>query len=47
MPNHIHNLLKFDCSQERLAKIYRALSYTGEGENDGVDFEKLFRCPPR
>ena len=45
MPNHIHNLLKFDCSQERLAEIYRALSYNGEGESDGLDFEKIIPMP--
>ena len=50
MPNHVENLLIFDCPQERLQEILRAVCYEpgADAETVGLgtfDFNKLIPMP--
>ena len=44
MPNHVTNVLKFDCSEERFLEIANFLRMEGEPLGS-VDFNKLIPMP--
>lgn len=44
MPNHIYNVVTFDCSHERAAEILKAVEMEGCGLGS-IDFEKLIPMP--
>lgn len=46
MPNHVRNILKLECSKEKLEEIYRVLEYCKKDDGNGIDFEKIIPMPP-
>lgn len=44
MPNHIYNVVTFDCPHERISEILHAVEMEGGGLGS-IDFEKLIPMP--
>lgn len=45
MPNHIYNIITFDCSDEKAQEIYHALEYDDPQAEKGIDFNKIIPMP--
>ncbi len=44
MPNHIYNVVHFDCSEEKLQEILEAIQHDHFGPGS-IDFNKLIPMP--
>ena len=45
MPNHVYNIITFDCSDEKAQEIYHALEYDDPQAEKGIDFNKIIPMP--